>query len=122
MVDPYPFFHSSHISPALISCIIQGQAQWSPQFRTCSVFQTTEYKWSIMINFIEDFILLGIMIWGVLRKRNATHLWNLLYLQGLFWVLTATLTELPSVVCRSCHCDNRGYTHLPYPGFEFPEH
>ncbi|KAI9458663.1 hypothetical protein BJY52DRAFT_417595 [Lactarius psammicola] len=82
---------------AALYAITRGQAQWSPQFRTCNVFHTTEYKWSIMINFIEDFILLAIMIWGVLRKRNATHLWNLLYLQGLFWVLTATLTELPSV-------------------------
>ncbi|KAH9061092.1 hypothetical protein EDB87DRAFT_481824 [Lactarius vividus] len=77
--------------------ITLGQAQWVPALRTCNVSQTTSYKWSIMVNFIEDFILLVIMIWGVLRKRNATHLWNLLYLQGLFWVLTACLTELPSV-------------------------
>ena len=55
-----------------------------------------------MINFIEDFVLLGIMILGVLHKKNATHLWNMLYLQGLFWILTATLTELPSMVCRLC--------------------
>ncbi|KAH9031647.1 hypothetical protein EDB85DRAFT_2145983 [Lactarius pseudohatsudake] len=82
---------------AALYAITLGQAQWSPDFRTCNVLQTDSYKWSIMVNFIEDFILLVIMIWGVLRKRNATHLWNLLYLQGLFWVLTACLTELPSV-------------------------
>ena len=119
MVDPYCFvrltrgsdpltcshdtgrvpFNTSHISMALISRTIQGQTQWSPQFRTCGVSQTAEYKWSIMINFVEDFVLLGIMILGVLHKRNATHLWNMLYLQGLFWILTATLTELPSMVC-----------------------
>ncbi|KAH9003405.1 hypothetical protein EDB86DRAFT_2355375 [Lactarius hatsudake] len=91
------FLQFLHVSPVLISCTIQGQALWSPDFRTCNVLQTDSYKWSIMVNFIEDFILLVIMIWGVLRKRNATHLWNLLYLQGLFWVLTACLTELPSV-------------------------
>jgi hypothetical protein len=55
-----------------------------------------------MLNFIQDFALLGIMILGVLHKRNATHLWNMLYLQGLLWILTAIMTELPSVVCRPC--------------------
>ena len=39
------------------------------------------------------------MFFGVLHKRNATHLWNMLYLQALFWILAATFTELPSVVC-----------------------
>lgn len=52
-----------------------------------------------MINFIEDFVLLVVMFFGVLHKRNATHLWNMLYFQGLFWILAATMTELPSVVC-----------------------
>lgn len=65
-----------------------------------------------MINFIEDFVLLGIMILGVLHKRNATHLWNMLYLQGLFWILTATLTELPSMVCRSYRYKTRMYSTL----------
>jgi hypothetical protein len=39
------------------------------------------------------------MFFGVLHKRNATHLWNMLYFQALFWILAATFTELPSVVC-----------------------
>jgi len=52
-----------------------------------------------MINFVEDFVLLAIMIFGVLHKRNSTHLWNILYFQALFWILAATMTELPSVVC-----------------------
>ena len=75
-----------------------------------------------MINFIEDFVLLGIMILGVLHKRNATHLWNMLYLQGLFWILTATLTELPSVVGRSVVAKTAGTLTSLYPGFEFPEY
>ena len=74
-----------------------------------------------MFNFIVDFVLLGIMFLGVLHKRNATHLWNMLYFQGLFWILTATLTELPSMVCRLYRC-GRGCTHPRYSGFEFPEH
>jgi hypothetical protein len=52
------------------------------------------------------------MIYGVLHKRNATHLWKMLYFQGLFWVLAAIMTELPSVVClfffftRCCGIDH----------------
>ena len=38
------------------------------------------------------------MFAGVLRKKNATHLWRMLYFQGIFWILTATATEVPSVV------------------------
>ena len=141
MVDPYRFvwlarssdpLTCSHdtgrvssippMSHQLISCTIQGQTQWSPQFRTCGVSRTAEFKWSIMINFIEDFVLLGIMILGVLHKKNATHLWNMLYLQGLFWILTATLTELPSMVCHSVVGKTAGTLIPPHSGFEFPEH
>jgi hypothetical protein len=38
------------------------------------------------------------MFVGVLQKKNATHLWRMLYFQGIFWILTATGTEVPSVV------------------------
>jgi hypothetical protein len=38
------------------------------------------------------------MFVGVLQKKNATHLWRMLYFQGIFWILTATSTEVPSVV------------------------
>jgi hypothetical protein len=41
------------------------------------------------------------MFVGVLQKKNATHLWRMLYLQGIFWILTATSTEVPSVVSYS---------------------
>ncbi len=57
-----------------------------------------------MINFIEDSVLLAVMLFGVLRRRNATRLWELLYLQSLFWILAAVLTELPSVVCPCSQC------------------
>lgn len=72
---------------------------WSPGLQACSISGTKEYLLSITINFIEDFVLLSVMFFGVLHKRNATHLWNMLYLQALFWILAATFTELPSVAC-----------------------
>ncbi|KAI0000195.1 hypothetical protein BJV74DRAFT_147471 [Russula compacta] len=77
----------------------KGRTHWVAEMHFCLISHTDEFRWSIMINFIEDFVLLVVMFFGVLHKRNATHLWNLLYFQGLFWILAATMTELPSVVC-----------------------
>jgi hypothetical protein len=78
------------------------------------------------INFIGDFVLLAVMIYGVLHKRNATHLWNMLYVQGLFWILAAILTELPSVVClffrNVAKRPSRRLTVLYHPGTEFQEY
>ena len=53
-----------------------------------------------MINFIQDFTLLCIMFSGVLNKRNSTRLWNMLYIQGLWWIVAWIVTELPSIVCQ----------------------
>jgi len=38
------------------------------------------------------------MFLGVLHKKNATYLWRMLYLQGIFWISTAITTEVPAVV------------------------
>lgn len=43
------------------------------------------------------------MFLGVLQKKNATYLWRMLYLQGIFWILTAIATEVPSVVSLISH-------------------
>ncbi|KAN0113894.1 hypothetical protein V8E52_007202 [Russula decolorans] len=75
----------------------QGHVVWSPALKACAISGTKEFTLSITINFIEDFVLLSVMFFGVLHKRNATRLWNMLYFQALFWILAATFTELPSV-------------------------
>jgi hypothetical protein len=112
-------FHSSHkghtsfppihFGSADATRFAQGQSAWSPALGGCAITRTDEFRWSIMINFISDFVLLGIMILGVLQKRNATYLWNMLYFQALFWILAATMTELPSVVCLPY---SRGVHHV----------
>jgi hypothetical protein len=122
-----PMFHSSHkgYTPSLAihfgsadaTRFTQGQSQWSPVLNGCGITHTDEFRWSIMINFISDFVLLGIMILGVLQKRNATYLWNMLYFQALFWILAATMTELPSVVCLSC---SRGVSPRRLIGYLYP--
>lgn len=80
-----------------IYALTRGHVVWSPALKACAISGTKEFTLSITINFIEDFVLLSVMFFGVLHKRNATRLWNMLYFQALFWILAATFTELPSV-------------------------
>jgi hypothetical protein len=91
------------MSVALIFRVSQGHAQWSPVLRVCAVTSTDEYKWSLLMGVIADFVLLGTMISGVLRKRDQspTRLWNILYVQGFLLISAAIVTEVPHVVCRS---------------------
>jgi len=95
--------------------VAKGHTQWSPVLRTCTLTGTDEFKWSILINFVEDFVLLVVMFFGVLHKRNATHLWNMLYFQGLFWILTSILTELPSVALSFKNINDPWNLMFQYP-------
>jgi len=52
------------------------------------------------------------MFGGVLQKKNATHLWRMLYFQSIFWILTAISTEVPSVVS---HCHQIFWSHYSCP-------
>jgi hypothetical protein len=77
---------------------MQSHAVWDPQGNSCVVTGTNSFRWSLLVNIIVDLSLLCIMFSGVLQKKNATHLWRMLYFQGIFWILTASATEVPSVV------------------------
>ncbi|KAI0248736.1 hypothetical protein BJV78DRAFT_1233019 [Lactifluus subvellereus] len=77
--------------------ITRAHTQWTPILKTCAITDTVEFRWSLTINFIEGVALLGIMVWGVLQKRSATQLWNVLYFQGVFWVLIAIMAKLPTI-------------------------
>jgi len=77
---------------------LQGRSVWIPQAKTCSIMGTDAFRWSILTNLFVDLSLLCIMFVGVLRKKNATYLWQLLYFQGIFWIMTAIVTEVPCVI------------------------
>ena len=80
---------------------MQGHAIRSPEFPladTCVITGSDSFRWGILTNFFVDLSLLCIMSVGVLHKKNATYLWKILYFQGIFWILTAILTEVPSMV------------------------
>jgi hypothetical protein len=81
---------------------MQGHAIWFPPAETCVITGTNAFRWGILTNLFVDLSLLSIMFVGVLRKRNATYLWKILYFQSIFWILTAIFTEVPCVVRRRC--------------------
>jgi hypothetical protein len=71
---------------------------WAPQAGMCVVVGTNTFRWGFLINLFADLSLLSLMFVGVLLKKNATYLWQILYFQGIFWILTAVFTEVPCVV------------------------
>jgi hypothetical protein len=80
---------------------MQGHGTWFPPAKTCALTGTNSFRWGILTNLFVDLSLLCIMFIGVLRKKNATYLWRILYFQSIFWILTAISTEVPAVV-RLC--------------------
>ncbi len=75
---------------------------WVPHAGMCIVAGTNIFRWGLLINLFADLSLLCLMFVGVLLKKNATYLWQILYFQGIFWILTAIFTEVPSVVRHHC--------------------
>jgi len=76
----------------------RSHSVFSPDAHACIITATNSFRWSLLVNILVDLCLLSIMFTGVLKKKNATHLWRMLYFQSLFWILTAIATEVPSVV------------------------
>jgi hypothetical protein len=95
--------------------ILQSHTVWSPQERACVVSATNSFRWSLLVNIVVDLSLLSIMFGGVLQKKNATHLWRMLYFQSIFWILTAIFTEVPSVVSHRHNFIFLGYHSCSYP-------
>jgi hypothetical protein len=84
------------------SSSMQANSIWFPPAQTCLITGTNAFRWGILTNLFVDLSLLSIVFVGVLRKKNATYLWKILYFQSIFWILTAISTEVPCVVRRHC--------------------
>ncbi|KAI0052066.1 hypothetical protein FA95DRAFT_1553737 [Auriscalpium vulgare] len=78
--------------------VTRGRTQWIPGAGACLIAGTVDFRWGMFVNVLEDTVLLVVMIIGVMKKRNTTDLWRLLYFQGLAWITSAALSEVPSVV------------------------
>ena len=78
-------------------------AIWDPEGDICTVVATQVAAPISTALLSVDLCLLGLMIVGLLRRRDARHfsLWRLLWGQGWLWLTIATLSGVPPVVCCS---------------------
>ncbi|KAH9970974.1 hypothetical protein BGW80DRAFT_519379 [Lactifluus volemus] len=106
---------------ATLIAITRSRSLWSTRLQTCILFDTAEFKWVITARFIVDCCLLGIMISGVFHQRTGTgtgtHIWHMLYVQGLFWITTAILTEVPGVVMPFLNINDAWNVMFHFPLF-----
>ncbi|KAI0309791.1 hypothetical protein OF83DRAFT_1288449 [Amylostereum chailletii] len=83
--------------------LIIARAEWSDAAGTCAVGATTQNLPNTIAGLVVDTTLLGMMLVGLLRWREARNygVW-----QGLLWVLLATIVEVPTVVFISLNLND----------------
>ncbi|KZV75846.1 hypothetical protein PENSPDRAFT_748259 [Peniophora sp. CONT] len=80
--------------------IVVADAVWVPAEFTCIAVETQRNRLLTAISVTDIFLLLS-MFTGLLRLRKVlshSSLWQLVWNQGLVWLLIATLAEVPTVV------------------------
>ncbi|KAF8487278.1 hypothetical protein DFH94DRAFT_849689 [Russula ochroleuca] len=79
--------------------IVRIRSAWNPLLQSCVVLNTEDNKANIIVTFISDVILLGIMLIGLLILRRESGivfpLGSLLWNQGIIWLAIATAAEVP---------------------------
>ncbi|KAI0316407.1 hypothetical protein OF83DRAFT_1084284 [Amylostereum chailletii] len=80
--------------------MIATRGEWDPINNACLVLKTEDNLPNTTGGLIVDVGLLLIMLIGLLRRREARKfgLWQILWTQGLIWLVLATIAEVPSVV------------------------
>ncbi|KAI0308805.1 hypothetical protein OF83DRAFT_167021 [Amylostereum chailletii] len=88
--------------------LIVARAEWSDAAGTCAVGATTQNLPNTIAGLVVDTTLLGMMLVGLLRWREARNygVWQVLWKQGLLWVLLATIAEVPTVVFISLNLND----------------
>ncbi|KAH9954860.1 hypothetical protein BC827DRAFT_922878 [Russula dissimulans] len=89
-----------------VACIMQAivrlRSIWSPTARTCVVSNSTATRVNIIVTLATDTVMLLIMLVGLLRWRfregGASGLGRFLWIQGLIWLLLATIGYLPATI------------------------
>ncbi|VDC03651.1 unnamed protein product [Peniophora sp. CBMAI 1063] len=80
--------------------IVVADAIWVPEEATCIAVQTQRNKLLTAISVTDIFLFLS-MLTGLLRLRHDlshSSLWQLLWNQGIVWLLLATIAEVPTVI------------------------
>ncbi|KAI0318567.1 hypothetical protein OF83DRAFT_1291575 [Amylostereum chailletii] len=80
--------------------LIATRGQWDPTSNACLVLKSEDNLPNTTGGLVVDVGLLLIMLVGLLRRREARKfgLWQILWTQGLIWLVLATAAEVPSVV------------------------
>jgi len=68
---------------------------------SCIIENSLHNRTSVFSTFITDLVLLVLMLVGVLRWKNARRtsgIWQLLYTQGIAWVVVFALAEVPPLI------------------------
>ncbi|KAH9985804.1 hypothetical protein BJV74DRAFT_886164 [Russula compacta] len=90
-----------------IYSMVTSDGHWTGSF--CTAQHTVHDRLSTFSTFITDLILLSLMLFGVLRWKDAQRrggiVW-LLYRQGLAWVIVFTLAEVPPLVIFILNVDD----------------
>lgn len=84
-----------------IYCAATSEAVWDEDAESCRALCTENNRISVFTTFMSDLVLLGLMLLGLLRWKNARQrygIWWFLCTQGLVWVLVVTLAEVPPTV------------------------
>jgi len=94
----------------IIYGIIQLRSAWISAQRVCSIPDYESNKVTIIFMVITDCFLLTVMVIGLLRMRihgaGTFSLGQLLWKQGIIWLLLATVADLPPVVFICLNLNN----------------
>jgi len=82
----------------LIYGITQAHSFWNPETNACVASNTENNLQNILVTLSTDLALLIIMLSGIWRSRKAGALWQMVYRQGMWWVVGATVGELPAII------------------------
>ncbi|KAI9430857.1 hypothetical protein H4582DRAFT_1352571 [Lactarius indigo] len=83
----------------LLYGIVKVRSTWSPSARACLLENTFQSRDNITVTVATDFVQLIIMLAGLLRSHQTKYgMFRHLYVQGLIWLVAATIGELPSAI------------------------
>ncbi|KAH9031888.1 hypothetical protein EDB85DRAFT_1957770 [Lactarius pseudohatsudake] len=75
------------------------RSTWSPSAHECLLENTFQSRDNITVTVATDFGQLIIMLVGLLRSRQTKYgMFRHLYVQGLIWLVAATIGELPAAI------------------------
>ncbi|KAH9062646.1 hypothetical protein EDB83DRAFT_2520140 [Lactarius deliciosus] len=83
----------------LLYGLVTIHSTWSPSAHECRLENTFQNRDIVTVPVATDFAQLIIMLVGLLRSRQTKNgMFRHLYVQGLIWLVAATIGELPAAI------------------------